>query len=166
MQYTMTVTHTRLRSAVVPLLAIASFAVVLFTGFQCAAGEAPTLTVRRFSSIPPIARHIIYRADGTATLLEPPNTKSPYAFSLSTQERDSLELLLADAPQWDSVYAPTMVIPNPSHLYLDIPLAGGGARTIHIANFPTVPPHLQALLELTGRIEDRAEQAVEEARRR
>jgi hypothetical protein len=145
------------------IIALSLAGVLLLTGFECSAGGSPTLTVRRFSSIPSITRHTVYHADGNAQLLDPPNTTAPFAFTLTKNERDSLALLLKNAPQWDSLYFPEIHIPNPSHLYLDIPTANS-TRTIHISNFPALPPALQSLIELSGRIEYRAGLAMEAAR--
>lgn len=127
------------------LVAFAAF------GFQCV-GQTNTFTIRRFSSIPPRNRYIVFSSDCGAVIHEPPNTPNPFSFTMAQSTCDSLEHLCEAYTTFDTLYFEKGFVPNGSSMVLEFN-RGGVVKTVHINNEPHLPPALHDLLEFAGRIE-------------
>ena len=122
-------------------------------GFVCSSPKN-TFTLKRYSSIPPIVRWTIFSSDCKVTILDPPRTENPFTFTMSQSTCDSLESLCAAYGSFDTMYVPTgRPIPNPSSMDFEFQ-RDGIVKTVHMNEFPTLPPKLEALLQYASRIEN------------
>jgi hypothetical protein len=121
-------------------------------GFVCSPASKSTLTLKRYSSIPPIVRWTTFSSDCGVTILDPPKTEHPFNFTMSPAVCDSLERFCAAFAMFDSNYHPDQFIPNPASM--DLVFARDGVvKTVRIVQFPKLPPALQALVDYATRVE-------------
>lgn len=139
---------------------IVSVATIFFVFYGFACNTIPDkaegfMTLKRFNSIPMIARTTVFSADGNVSIYDPPDTKAPFTFRMTTGECDSLKILSTAAPGFDTLYYNAKQhIPNPSVTILAF-TGNGVTKSVRISQYPPLPPALSAILSCAGTIEAR-----------
>ena len=142
-------------------IAYISFAIVAvcftFVGFSCenAPKSGVFFKLERFSSIPMIRRVVTFSNDSNVTIYEPPNTKNPFTYSMSSEECDSLRTYCSAAPSFDTLYFdPKIRIPNPSAIIMEF-TSNSVTKQVRISQYPHLPDGVLAVLTFAAKIESR-----------